>query len=80
MPSDVVLPKLGMQTVEVDVTRVRVRPGDVVAAGDVLFEVESEKVELEIAAESAGTVSDVLVAEGDVVEPGRLRARIGEPA
>ena len=76
--ADVLLPKLGMQTVDVDVTRVCVAIGDFVAAGDALFEVQSEKVDVVIEAEEAGVVAEIFVAEGDIVVPGAPLARIGD--
>ena len=77
---DVRIPKLGMSTVEVDVLHVLVRPGQRVAAGDVLVEIESEKANYEIEADVGGTVTDVLVQEGDVKEVGDVVARIEEDA
>ena len=76
--ADVMLPKLGMQTVDVDIARVCVEVGDAVQVGDPLFEVESEKATVVIEAEIAGVVADVLVAAGDVVVPGYVLARIEE--
>jgi len=73
---DVLLPKMGMQTVEVDVIKVCVQVGDRVEVGDPIVEVESEKAEMVINAEHAGTVAELLVAEGDVVEPGHVLARL----
>jgi len=67
---------MGMQTVEVDVVKVCVNVGDRITVGDPLFEVESEKVTMTIEAEVAGTVTELFAAMGDVVEPGRLLARI----
>ena len=69
---------MGMSTVEVDVVEVRVSPGQEVAAGDVLVEIESEKANFEIEAEVGGTVTDVLVQQGDVKEVGDVIARIEE--
>ena len=77
--TDVLLPKLGMQTVDVDITQVCVAVGDVVALGDALFEVESEKVTVIIEAETAGVVAAILVAVGDIVVPGTLLARLAQP-
>jgi pyruvate dehydrogenase E2 component (dihydrolipoamide acetyltransferase) len=50
----------------------RVAPGDTVAAGDPIAEIETEKALVEYAAEESGTVGRLLVAAGDTVE-------IGEP-
>jgi pyruvate/2-oxoglutarate dehydrogenase complex dihydrolipoamide acyltransferase (E2) component len=76
--ADVLLPKLGMQTVDVDVTRVCVAVGDIVSVGDALFEVQSEKADVVIEAEEAGVVAAVFVAEGDTVVPGAVLAQIGD--
>jgi pyruvate/2-oxoglutarate dehydrogenase complex dihydrolipoamide acyltransferase (E2) component len=77
---DVHIPKMGMSTLEVDVLRVLVSPGQQVAAGDVLVEVESEKANYEIPADVAGTVAEVLVKEGDAKEVGDVIVRIEEDA
>jgi pyruvate/2-oxoglutarate dehydrogenase complex dihydrolipoamide acyltransferase (E2) component len=62
---EVRVPKMGMSTVEVDVSAVLVAPGDDVAAGQTVIEVEGEKASLEVEAPAAGTVTEVLVAVGD---------------
>jgi pyruvate/2-oxoglutarate dehydrogenase complex dihydrolipoamide acyltransferase (E2) component len=77
---EVRIPKMGMSTLEVDVLHVLVTPGQRVVAGDVLVEVESEKANYEIEAEVGGTVAEVLVKEGDVMEVGDVIARIAEEA
>ena len=73
---DVHIPKAGMSTVEVDVIAVHVAAGDAVEPGTVLIEVESEKATFEVEAGSAGTVSELLVAEGDEAKVGDVIARI----
>ena len=77
---EVHIPKMGMSTVEVDVLRVLVCPGQHVAQGEILVEVESEKANYEIEAEVGGTIREVLVEEGDVKEVGDVIARIDEDA
>jgi 2-oxoglutarate dehydrogenase E2 component (dihydrolipoamide succinyltransferase) len=74
------IPKMGMSTVEVDVLRVLVSPGQRVAAGDAVIEIESEKANYEIEADVGGTVTEVLVNEGDVKEVGDVVVRIEEDA
>lgn len=49
------------------IVRLDVAAGDHVAAGDVLAVIEAMKMETEIRAENAGTVTDVLVSPKDVV-------------
>jgi pyruvate/2-oxoglutarate dehydrogenase complex dihydrolipoamide acyltransferase (E2) component len=73
---DVRIPKMGMSTVEVDVIRVHVTPGQRVAKGEVVVEVESEKANYEIEAEADGTVVEVLVLEGEEAKVGDVVVRI----
>lgn len=73
---DVHIPKMGMSTVEVDIVTVMVQPGARVAVGDSLIEVETEKVSSIIESEHAGTVGEVLVAEGETYEVGHVFCRI----
>lgn len=47
-----------------NVWKVLVKPGDRVAAGDVLFILEVMKTEVEHEAEADGTVKEVLIVEG----------------
>jgi pyruvate/2-oxoglutarate dehydrogenase complex dihydrolipoamide acyltransferase (E2) component len=77
--TDVQIPKMGMSTVEVDVLRVLVAPGQAVAAADIVVEVESEKATFEIEAGVDGVVSEVLVAEGDTRQVGDVVVRIAAP-
>ena len=52
---------------EVEVVAVEVAAGDTVAGGDVLLEIATDKANMDIEAPSAGTIEEVLVAEGDIV-------------
>jgi pyruvate/2-oxoglutarate dehydrogenase complex dihydrolipoamide acyltransferase (E2) component len=72
------IPKMGMSTIEVDIVRVLVQPGQRVEAGDIVVEVESEKANYEIPSDFAGTVAEVLVNEGEVKEVGDLLLRFEE--
>lgn len=73
---DVQIPKMGMSTVEVDITAVHVAAGDRVEPQTILVEIESEKSTFEIEAGVSGTVAEVLVAEGDEREVGDVIVRI----
>ena len=73
---DVQIPKMGMSTVEVDVIRVHVAPGQRVAKGDVVVEIESEKANYEIEADADGTIVEVLVSEGEEAKVGDVVVRI----
>lgn len=58
------------------VATVHVQTGDSVAAGDPVVTLQSMKMEIPIAAESSGTVDEILVAEGDEIDTGAVLARI----
>jgi biotin carboxyl carrier protein len=47
-----------------------VAPGEAVAPGDTLLILESMKMEIPVLAETGGTVAEVKVTEGDVVQEG----------
>ncbi len=76
MVIDVHIPKMGMSTIEVDVVAVHVSVGDTVEPSTILIEVESEKANFEIEAGNAGTVREVLVAEGDEAMVGDVIVRL----
>jgi acetyl-CoA/propionyl-CoA carboxylase biotin carboxyl carrier protein len=50
---------------------VRVEPGQAVQAGDVVCILEAMKMENHVAATQEGTVSEVRIGRGDVVETGQ---------
>jgi pyruvate dehydrogenase E2 component (dihydrolipoamide acetyltransferase) len=60
------MPKMSMTMTEGDVLGWRVSPGDTVAAGDVVCEVQTDKVDMEVEAPFGGVVTEILVAEGTV--------------
>jgi oxaloacetate decarboxylase alpha subunit len=53
-----------------NIFKVNVAPGDTVEQGQPLLVVEAMKMETEVAAPRSGTVTEVLVAVGDVVAVG----------
>ena len=57
-----------------NVWRVLVAPGDAVAEGDALVILESMKMEIPVESPVSGTVRDVRVAEGGVVQEGDVIA------
>ncbi len=56
------------------VWKIEVGLGDQVAVDDTLLILESMKMEIPVATPRAGTVADLLVAEGDTVEEGQTVA------
>ena len=60
-----------------NVWKVVAAQGDHVDDGDTLVILESMKMEIPVLADTAGTVTTLHVAEGDVVQEGDLIAEIG---
>ena len=58
------------------VWKVLVEPGAPVAAGDTLVILESMKMEIPVLTEQAGTVTELHVVEGEVLQEGDLIATV----
>lgn len=80
MPLDVIMPALGMAQETGVIVAWHKKPGDAVAEGDVLFEVETDKATMEVEAQGAGYLSSVTAGEGDEVPVGDVIARIADNA
>ena len=75
--TDIVVPTLGESVTEATVGKWLKAAGEAVAKDDVLVELETDKVAVEVSAEAAGTLSEIVANEGDSVEIGALRGRLG---
>ncbi|NYD77819.1 dihydrolipoamide acetyltransferase family protein [Arthrobacter cupressi] len=64
------LPDVGEGLTEAEIVSWKVKPGDSVAINDVICEIETAKSLVELPSPYAGTVSELLVAEGITVEVG----------
>src|SRR6478735_7300325 len=64
------LPDVGEGLTEAEIVSWRVAPGDAVAVNDVLVEIETAKSLVELPSPFAGTVGELLAAEGDTVNVG----------
>ncbi|MEM6712833.1 MAG: 2-oxoglutarate dehydrogenase complex dihydrolipoyllysine-residue succinyltransferase [Pseudomonadota bacterium] len=73
---DVITPSAGESVTEAEVGEISVKVGDAVKADDVLLELETDKAAQEIPSPVAGTIAELVVKSGDVVEPGHLLLRI----
>ena len=78
MPTKIVVPELGESVVEATVGHWRKKQGDRVAVGDVLVELETEKVDLEVGAERSGMLARIERKEGEDVKIGDLLGVIEE--
>jgi biotin carboxyl carrier protein len=59
------------------VLRIPVAIGDMVAEGDEVMVLEAMKMETPIAATAGGTITDILVTQGDQVKSGAVLVQIG---
>jgi pyruvate dehydrogenase E2 component (dihydrolipoamide acetyltransferase) len=83
MSKDVIMPALGMAQETGTLIRWLKAPGESVAKGEPLMEIETDKATVEIEAPAAGVLANVTAQPGDVVPVGRPIALIlapGEPA
>jgi len=80
MATEIKVPTLGESVNEATVARWLKQPGDTVAMDDPLVELETDKVTLEVNAPAAGTLTEVLAAEGANVGVGAVLGRIGDGA
>jgi len=74
--TDIVVPTLGESVTEATVGRWLKAKGDVVKKDDVLVELETDKVSVEVSASEDGVLSDISVPEGETVGIGALLGRI----
>ncbi len=68
--TDVMVPTLGESVTEATVSTWFKKVGDSVAADEMLCELETDKVSVEVPAPAAGVLSEILANEGDTVEAG----------
>ncbi|NLW78658.1 MAG: biotin/lipoyl-binding protein [Ruminococcaceae bacterium] len=79
MAQKVAMPKLGLSMEDGKIVSWLVAEGDVVKKGDMIFEVETEKLSQEVESDYAGTVLKILVPEGETVDCGVDILILGEP-
>ena len=78
MATDIVVPTVGESVTEVTVARWLKHVGDTVALDDPLVELETDKATQELAAQTAGTLTEIAAPEGSNVKVGGLLGRICE--
>jgi pyruvate dehydrogenase E2 component (dihydrolipoamide acetyltransferase) len=76
MAIDVVMPQMGESIAEGTVVRWIKKPGDKVERDEPLLEISTDKVDAEIPSPAAGTLSEILVQEGQTVAVNSVVARI----
>jgi 2-oxoglutarate dehydrogenase E2 component (dihydrolipoamide succinyltransferase) len=73
---EVKVPQLSESVAEATMLQWKKKVGDSVAADEILIEIETDKVVLEVPAPSAGVLSEILVGDGGTVTAEQLIARI----
>ena len=73
---EVKVPQLSESVAEATMLQWKKKAGDTVSADEILIEIETDKVVLEVPAPAAGVLSEILVADGGTVVAEQLIARI----
>ncbi|HEY4997027.1 MAG TPA: multifunctional oxoglutarate decarboxylase/oxoglutarate dehydrogenase thiamine pyrophosphate-binding subunit/dihydrolipoyllysine-residue succinyltransferase subunit, partial [Solirubrobacteraceae bacterium] len=73
---DVVTPAAGESVTEGTILEWHVKVGDVVKLDATIVEISTDKVDVELPSPASGTVTEILVEEGDTVTVGQVIARI----
>lgn len=76
--TDIKVPELGESISEGTIAKWIVSEGDTVQNGELLAELETDKVNLEINAEESGVITSIVKQEGDTVTVGEVIAQLGE--
>src|SRR5215470_6781971 len=77
---DVLMPQLGETVAEGKITRWFKSAGDAVKPGDNLFEIETDKVSMEVPSTTAGVLAEIRVPAGEVAPVGAVVAVIADGA
>ena len=78
--TEIMTPTLGESVTEATVAKWNKKAGDPVKRDEVLVELETDKVSLEIAAPADGVLSEIVAQEGATVTPGEVLGRVSEGA
>lgn len=80
MTIEITVPELGESVLEATVSHWLKKEGDFVNVGDVLVELETDKVNLEVGAKAAGVLEKIAAPDGADVKVGDVLGRIDEKA
>ncbi|MDQ2860260.1 MAG: 2-oxoglutarate dehydrogenase complex dihydrolipoyllysine-residue succinyltransferase [Pseudomonadota bacterium] len=78
--TDIMTPALGESVTEATVAKWSKSAGEAVKRDEVLVELETDKVNLEVVAPEDGVLSEIAAAEGATVKPGEVLGRLGPSA
>src|SRR6202161_3960423 len=74
---DILMPQLGETVAEGKIIKWFKSAGDTVKPGDNLFEIETDKVSMEVPAIEAGVLNEIRVVEGEIAPVGAVVGVIG---
>jgi len=77
---EVKVPQLSESVAEATLLQWKKKPGDMVAQDEILIEIETDKVVLEVPAPSAGVLSEILIESGGLVVSDQVIAKIDSDA
>jgi pyruvate dehydrogenase E2 component (dihydrolipoamide acetyltransferase) len=77
--ADITMPKMGFDMQEGTIVRWIKKIGDVVTKGEPIAEIETDKVTIEIEAFASGTLTEILVKEGQIAPVNSTIARLDGP-
>src|SRR6266700_5768452 len=78
--TEIRVPTLGESVTEATIGRWFKKAGDAVAVDEPLVELETDKVTIEVPAPSAGTLGEIIAADGETVAVGALLGQINDGA
>jgi len=78
--ADILTPALGESVSEATIAKWTKKVGDAVKKDEVLVELETDKVSLEVVAPADGVLSDIKAADGDTVVPGTVLGVVSDGA
>ena len=79
MAQAIIMPKMGQTVEEATLIRWHKKETDVVAKGDILFEIETDKAVLEVESFFEGTLLKIFTGEGETVPVNSTVAYLGKP-
>jgi len=74
--ADIMTPALGESVTEATVARWTKKPGEAVKKDEILVELETDKVSLEVASPADGVLESIAAADGETVVPGALLGKV----
>jgi 2-oxoglutarate dehydrogenase E2 component (dihydrolipoamide succinyltransferase) len=78
MSLNILVPPLGESVTEATIAKWHKKPGDYAKVDELLVEIETEKVTLEVNAPASGTIAEIKYKEGDTVKVGQILGIMSE--